>query len=157
MSGWQIALGLGAGGPQSFLLDGLGAVSGQAYQPPALSLNALRTLVPVFISGYAGRDFPALSVAADDVFAIDLGPALDAGDVLDSGTLEVDFFPVDVAAPGYAAALDGAGALIGTVAAQAIDQPPPARYLLGFRCATASGRRIALYSFFNAVGLPDAA
>jgi hypothetical protein len=158
MSGWQIALGLGLYGPQSLLLDGLGAASGQvATAPPAGLLNPRRTLTPVFISGYAGRDFPALSVAADAVFAIDLAPALDSGDTLDAGSLSVDFFPVDVPAPGYAAALDGPPVLIGAVAAQAIGQPPAARYVLGFTCGTAAGRRVALYSFFNAIGLPDAA
>jgi hypothetical protein len=163
MSGWQITLGLGLNGPASFLLDGLGAASGQlddagqSQSAPARSLNLQRTLTPVFVSGYAGRDFPLLSSAADDVFGIDLGPALDAGDALDAASLTVNFFPVDVPAAGYAAALDGAPVLIGTVAAQAIGQPPPARYLLGFVCGTQAGRRIALYSFFNATGLPDAA
>jgi hypothetical protein len=152
MSGWPIALGLGQGGPVSFLLDGLagGAVS-------TLTLNLRRTLRPATISGYAGRDFPALSVAADDVFGIDLGWALDAGDSLDPGSLEVLFFPVDTPVSNYATALDGAPGLIGTVAAQAIGQPPAGRYALGFSCGTVNGRRIAIHSFFNAVGLPDAA
>jgi hypothetical protein len=151
MSGWPITLGLGQGGPGSFLWDGL--VPGVL----TMSLNPKRTLTPIFISGYAGRDFPSLSAGADDVFGIDLGPALDDGDALDSASLTVLFFPVDAPVTDYAAALDGAGRLIGTVAAQAIGQPPAGRYLLGFACGTAVGRRVQIHSFFNAVELPDAA
>jgi hypothetical protein len=152
MPGWPITLGLGSNGPDSFLFEGLGG-----FIATTLTLSQWRTLQPVFPSGYAGRDFPALSVAADDVFAIDLGPALDAGDTLDPASLAVLFFPVDAPVAGYAAALDGPATLVGTVAAQAVGQPPAARYLIGFACGTAYGRRIQIHSFFNAVGLPDAA
>ena len=148
---WPIDLGLGAGGPASFLYCGLG---GGGH---VLTLSARRTLTPAFISGYAGRDFPALSSAADDVFAIDLGGALDSGDRLDPSSLTTLFFPVDQPVTGYVAALDGPPRLFGTVAAQAIGQPPAARYLLGFTCATVTGRLVQLHSFFNAVGIPDAA
>jgi len=148
---WPITAGLGAGGPASVLCFGLG---GGGH---VLTLSANRTLLPCFISGYAGRDFPALSTMADDVFAIDLGIALDAGDSLDPSSLTALFFPVDVPVAGYTAALDGPPRLIGTVAAQAIGQPQAARYLLGFACGTATGRLVQIHSFFNAVGVPNAA
>jgi lysophospholipase L1-like esterase len=119
--------------------------------------NPLRTLVPIFISGYAGRDFQPLSTLADDVFAIDLAPALDSGDQLDAATLATVFFPVDVAVDGFATALDGPPLLTGTIAVQAIGQPPTGRYALGFTCRTLAGRTVHVHSFFNAVGLPDAA
>jgi hypothetical protein len=149
MPGWPITLGLGQGGPNSFCLDGL--------RGGGVALNPRRILSPVFISGYAGRDFQPLSTAADDVFAIDLAPALDIGDRLDPNSLQTLFFPVDIPAANFAAALDGQPMLMGTVAAQAIGQPPAARYLLGFTCRTVGGRIIQLHSFFNAVGIPDAA
>jgi hypothetical protein len=155
MSGWPISLALGQGGPVSFLLDGLGALLSQGI--PVMTLNAARTLAPYFLSGYAGRDFPALSATADDVFGIDLSAALDKGDTLIPSTLATLFFPVDAPVSGYQAALDGPPALIGTVAAQAIGQPPAGRYLLGFTCATAAGRKVELHSFFTALGIPDAA
>jgi hypothetical protein len=148
---WPISLGLDSGGPVSFLFMGLGG----GGHP--LSLGPNRTLIPAFISGYAGRDFPVLSTAADDVFAIDLGDALDTGDSLNPSTLTTMFFPIDVPAANYTAALDGPPALFGTVAAQAIGQPPAARYLLGFTCGTAQGRIVQIHSFFNAVGIPNAA
>jgi hypothetical protein len=148
---WPITSGLGAGGLASFLYLGLG---GGGH---ALSLSPNRTLVPAFVSGYAGRDFPALSTAADDVFAIDLGAALDTGDRLDQSTIATLFFPVDVPVTGYTSALDGPPRLIGTIAAQAIGQPPAARYLIGFTCGTAEGRTVEIHSFFNAVGIPNAA
>jgi hypothetical protein len=151
MSLWPINSGLGQGGPASFLFQGLGGGD------HVLSLSPGRTLVPAFISGYAGRDFPALSTMADDVFAIDLGAALDAGDSFDPSTLTALFFPVDVPVTGYTAALDGPPKLFGTVAAQAIGQPPAARYLIGFACGTALGRLVQIHSFFNAVGIPNAA
>jgi hypothetical protein len=135
----------------SFLLDGLGA------EIVPMTLSPRRTLIPVHISGYAGRDFPALSVAADDVFGIDLATALDRGDRLDPGSLEVLFFPVDAPVSDYTSALDGSPRLIGTVAAQAIGQPPAGRYALGFTCRTVLGRRVAIHSFFDAVELPNAA
>jgi hypothetical protein len=47
--------------------------------------------------------------------------------------------------------------LVGTIAAQAIGQPPAGRYALGFTCRTTGGRTIQIHSFFNAVGIPDAA
>ena len=149
MPAWPITLGLGPGGPVSFCLDGLNG--------GGIALNARRTLIPIFLSGYAGRDFPALSAAADDVFAIDLACALDAGDRLDGGGLQTLFFPVDSPVTDFAAALDGPPVLIGTVAAQAIGRPPAGRYALGFSCRTVGGRTIQIHSFFNAVGLPDAA
>ncbi len=149
MPPWPITLGLGAGGPGSFFRDGL--------RGGGIAVNARRTLIPIFLSGYAGRDFSPLSALADDAFAIDLGPALDAGDRLDAGSLQTVFFPVDVAVTRFADALDGPPALMGTVAAQAIGQPPAGRYALGFSCRTANGRTIQIHSFFNAVGLPDAA
>ncbi len=155
MPGWPISLGLGPAGPASFLREGLGALLSQGN--PVITLNAARTLKPYFLSGYAGRDFPALSAVADDVFGIDLSAALDNADTLDPATLETLFFPVDAPVTGYQSALDGAPALIGTVAAQAIGQPPAGRYLLGFTCGTAAGRRIQLHSFFTALGIPDAA
>jgi hypothetical protein len=154
MSSWQITLGLGVAGPGSFLLDGLGAISRQV---PAMTLNPKRTICPVFTSGYAGRDFPPLSAMADDTFGIDLTKALDAGDFLDPASLQTMFFPVDAPVQDYTDALDGAPALIGNVAAQALGQPPAGRYLLGFICGTAAGRRIQIHSFFTAVGVPDAA
>ncbi len=154
MSSWQITLGLGDAGPGSFLLDGLGAISGQV---PPMTLNPKRTICPVFTSGYAGRDFPQLSAMADDTFGIDLTKALDAGDFLDAASLQTMFFPVDAPVQDYMDALDGAPVLIGNVAAQALGQPPAGRYLLGFICGTASGRRIQIHSFFTAVGVPDAA
>jgi hypothetical protein len=164
MSGWPIALGLGAGGPLAFLEYGLAAAtpSSSSTGGASIMLNAARTIVPVFPSGYAGRDFPALSSAADDVFAIDLSAGLDQGDALVPGSLATLFYPVDIPVAGYAAALDGPPALLGsganpTVAAQAITQPAAARYLLGFTCGTVSGRRIELHAFFTAMGIPDAA
>jgi hypothetical protein len=155
MSGWPITIGLGAGGPLSFLECGLTAQSQSGAT--TMTLSAARTLIPVFPSGYAGRDFPALSTQADDVFGIDLSVALDAGDSLNPATLATLFFPVDTPVAGYQAALDGAPGLIGTVAAQAITRPAAARYLLGFTCATVNGRRVELHSFFTAQGIPDAA
>jgi hypothetical protein len=155
MSGWPITLGLGAGGPLSFLEYGMTASPSSGAS--TMSLNAARTLVPVFPSGYAGRDFPALSTAADDVFGIDLSLALDAGDSLNAATLATLFFPVDAPVADYQAALDGSAALLGNVAAQAITQPAAGRYLLGFTCGTTSGRRVELHSFFTAQGIPDAA
>jgi hypothetical protein len=122
-----------------------------------IALNPRRVLMPVFPSGYAGRDFPPLSVLADDAFAIDLRCALDAGDRPDADTLRTLFFPVDPPADDYADALDGQPVLMGTVAAQAIAQPPKGRYALGFSCRTVGGRTIQIHSFFDAVGLPDAA
>jgi len=113
--------------------------------------------MPIFPSGYAGRDFPPLSVLADDAFAIDLRIALDAGDRLDGETLRTVFFPVDTPVDDFADALDGGPVLMGTVAAQAVAQPPRARYVLGFSCRTVNGRTIQIHSFFDAVGLPDAA
>lgn len=158
MSGWPITLALGAGGVKSLLLAGLGALGSS---PPtgggAAALSPRRTLVPVNVSGYAGRDFPALSVAADDAFGIDLGVALDTGDTLDASTLQLVFFPVSGGGPNFTAAIDGAARLAGTVAVQAIGRPPAGRYLFGFTCGTANGRRVAIHSFFNAVGLPDGA
>lgn len=149
--GWPITLGLGPGEPLSWLFDGLG---GGGH---IITLSPRRTITPVFPSGYAGRDFPPLSTQADDTFGIDLSIALDAGDALDPSSLTVLFFPVDVQVANYAAALDGPAKLIGTVAVQAIGQPPVARYVLGFACGTASGRRIQIHSYFNAVGVPNAA
>jgi len=169
MPTWPINLGLGASGTASLLLDGLGASGGGASGgggspgggssgggggPAALSRR--RTIVPAAISGYAGRDFPALSIVADDVFGIDLGAALDDGDRLVASTLALIFFPVEGGSPSFTAAVDGPAGLIGTVAAQAIGRPPAGRYLLGFTCGTANGRTIAIHSFFNAVGLPNA-
>jgi hypothetical protein len=122
-----------------------------------LALNPRRVLMPIFPSGYAGRDFPPLSVLADDAFAIDLRCALDAGDRLDADTLQTLFFPVDAPVGNYAEALDGDPVLMGTVAAQAIAQPPRGRFALGFGCSTVGGRTIQIHSFFDAVGLPDAA
>ncbi len=151
MPGWPITLGLGTGGLAAFLTFGLG---GRGHP---MGLNPKRTLIPAAISGYAGRDFPALSAAADDVFAIDLGAALDGGDRLDPATLNTMFFPVDAPVQDYADALDGPAALIGTVAAQAIGHPPAGRYVLGFSCGTAFGRQIQIHSYFTAVGLPNAA
>ncbi len=148
---WPITLGLGAGGPVSFFYNGLG---GGGH---VLTLSPNRTLVPCFISGYAGRDFPALSVLADDVFAIDLSIALDSGDSLVAASLQALFFSVDVPVANYAAALDGPPRLVGTVAAQAVGQPQAGRYLIGFTCGTAAGRTIQIHSFFNAVGIPNAA
>jgi hypothetical protein len=150
MSGWPITLGLGQGGPGSFCLDGLSGAS-------VMTLNLRRVLIPIYISGYAGRDFPPLSSLADDVFAIDLGEAIDFGDRLIAGSLQTLFFPVDAPTTDFAAALDGPPVLLGTVAAQAIGQPPAGRYALGFTCRTAAGRTIEIHSFFNAVGMPDAA
>jgi hypothetical protein len=150
---WPISPGLGPGGPYAFLAYGLGATATGAI----MSLNAARTIVPIFPSGYAGRDFPPLSSAADDVFGIDLTLALDSGDVLNPATLATLFFPVDAPVTNYQAALDGAPALLGNVAAQAISQPAAGRYLLGFTCATVSGRRVQLHSFFTAQGIPNAA
>ncbi len=149
MPAWPITLGLGQGGPVSACLAGL--------RGGGIALNPRRVLMPMFPSGYAGRDFPPLSVVADDAFAIDLRIALDLGDRLDADTLQTLFFPVDVAVEGFADALDGPPVLMGTVAAQAIAQPPKARYALGFSCRTVSGRTIQIHSFFDAVGLPDAA
>ena len=149
MPAWPITLGLGQGGPVSACLAGL--------KGGGIALNPRRVLMPVFSSGYAGRDFPPLSVLADDAFAIDLRCALDTGDRLDADTLQTLFFPVDAPADGYADALDGEPVLMGTVAAQAIAQPPRARYALGFSCRTVNGRTIQIHSFFDAVGLPDAA
>jgi hypothetical protein len=154
MSGWPVTLALGAGGVTSLLLAGLGSLGGAA--PPA-ALSLARTLVPIRGSGYAGRDFPPLSVDADDVFGIDLGPALDQGDALEPSGVQLIFYPVEGGAANYAAAIDGAAGLIGTVAVQAIGRPPAGRYLLGFTCATAAGRTIEIHSFFNAASLPDAA
>jgi len=148
---WPITIGLGSGGPVSFLFYGLG---GGGH---VLSLSPNRTLIPAFVSGYAGRDFQALSTASDDVFAIDLGDALDADDSLNPSSLTTMFFPIDVAVANYSAALDDPPALFGTVAAQAIGQPPAARYLIGFTCGTAQGRTVQIHSFFNAVGIPNAA
>ena len=149
MPGWPSTLGLGPGGPVSFCLDGL--------RGGGMTLNPRRILTPLFISGYAGRDFQPLSVLADDVFAIDLSPALDVSDRLNPDSLRTLFFPVGAPANGFAAALDGPPALAGTIAAQAIGQPPAGRYALGFTCRTMGGRSIELHSFFNAVGMPDAA
>ena len=149
MSGWPITLGLGSGGPSSFCLDGLAGVE--------IALNPRRTLIPIFISGYCGRDFQPLSTLADDVFAIDLVPALDCGDRLNPATLQTLFFPVDSPITNFAAALDGSPALVGTVAAQAIGRPAAGRYARGFSCRTVAGRTVQIHSFFNAVGLPDAA
>jgi len=144
-----MTLGLGQGGPVSACLAGL--------KGGGIALNPRRMLMPVFPSGYAGRDFPPLSVAADDAFAIDLRIALDVGDRLDGDTLQTLFFPVDMPVDDFANALDGPPALMGTVAAQAVAQPSRARYTLGFSCRTVNGRTIQIHSFFNAVGLPDAA
>jgi hypothetical protein len=149
MPAWPITLGLGQGGPVSACLAGL--------KGGGIALNPRRVLMPVFPSGYAGRDFPPLSVLADDAFAIDLSSALDIGDRLDAGTLQTLFFPVDAPVADFAAALDGPPALMGTVAAQAIAQPPKGRYALGFSCRTVGWRTIQIHSFFDAVGLPDAA
>lgn len=149
MPTWPITLGLGAGGPGSLFLDGL--------RGGGIAVNPRRVLIPIFLSGYAGRDFAPLSALAGDAFAIDLGPALDIGDRLDPDSLQTLFFPVGDAAEGFADALDGPPALMGTVAAQAIGQPPAGRYALGFSCRTVNGRTIQIHSFFNAVGLPDAA
>jgi hypothetical protein len=149
MSGWPINLGLGKGGPGAFFLDGL--------RGGGMALNPRRILIPIFISGYAGRDFPPLSALADDVFAIDMAPAIDLGDRLDADSLQTLFFPVDVPVTDFASALDGEPALVGTIAAQAIGQPPAGRYALGFTCRTTGGRTIQIHSFFNAVGIPDAA
>ncbi len=149
MPAWPITLGLGADGPGSFFLDGL--------RGGGVAVNPRRTLIPIFLSGYAGRDFAPLSAVAGDAFAIDLGPALDAGDRLDVDSLQTLFFPVGDAVTDFAGALDGPPALMGTVAAQAIGQPPAGRYALGFSCRTVNGRTIQIHSFFNAVGLPDAA
>jgi hypothetical protein len=151
MPGWPITLGLAAGGPSSFFAFGLGG----GGHP--MGLNPKRTLIPAAISGYVGRDFPPLSALADDVFAIDLGAALDGGDRLDPATLATMFFPVDAPVTGYAEALDGPPSLIGTVAAQAIGRAPAGRYVLGFTCATNFGRQIQLHSYFTAVGIPNAA
>jgi len=150
---WPVTLALGADGARAWLEAGLGQAGGGSMP---LLLSPARTLVPIRVSGYAGRDFPPLSVDADDVFAIDLAPALDAGDALSPSTLQAIFYPVAGGGALYADALDGTPALSGTVAAQAVGQPPAGRYLLGFVCATAAGRRIELHSFFNAVSLPDA-
>lgn len=149
MPAWPITLGLGQGGPVSFCLDGL--------KGGGMALNPRRVLIPVFPSGYAGRDFPPLSVMADDAFAIDLCPALDVGDRLNGETLQTLFFPVDAPVTDFAAALDGPPVLVGTIAAQAIGQPPTGRYALGFSCRTVNGRTVQIHSFFDAVGLPDAA
>jgi len=149
MPAWPITLGLGQGGPVSACLAGL--------KGGGIALNPRRVLMPVFPSGYAGRDFPPLSVLADDAFAIDLRIALDVGDRLDGETLQTLFFPIDMPVDDFANALDGSPALMGTVAAQAIAQPPRARYALGFSCRTVNGRTIQIHSFFDAVGLPDAA
>jgi hypothetical protein len=150
---WPISLGLDSGGPASFFFLGLGG-GGSTH---TLSLSPNRTLVPAFVSGYAGRDFPALSTASDDVFAIDLGDALDAADSLNPFSLATLFFTIDAPVANYSAALDGPPKLFGTVAAQAIGQPPAARYLIGFTCGTAQGRIVQIHSFFNAVGIPNAA
>ena len=149
MPAWPMTLGLGAGGPVSACLAGL--------KGGGIALNPRRMLMPVFPSGYAGRDFPPLSVAADDAFAIDLRIALDVGDRLDGETLQTLFFPIDMPVDDFADALDGSSVLMGTVAAQAIARPPKARYALGFSCRTVNGRTIQIHSFFDAVGLPDAA
>ena len=149
MPAWPITLGLGQGGPVSACLAGL--------KGGGIALNPRRVLMPVFPSGYAGRDFPPLSVLADDAFAIDLQIALDVNDRLDGETLQTLFFPIDMPVDDFANALDGSPALMGTVAAQAIAQPPRARYALGFSCRTVNGRTIQIHSFFDAVGLPDAA
>jgi len=149
MPPWPITLGLGQGGPVSACLAGL--------KGGGIALNPRRVLMPIFPSGYAGRDFPPLSVLADDAFAIDLRIALDAGDRLDGETLRTVFFPVDTPVDDFADALDGGPVLMGTVAAQAVAQPPRARYVLGFSCRTVNGRTIQIHSFFDAVGLPDAA
>ena len=149
MPAWPITLGLGSGGPVSARLAGL--------KGGGIALNPRRVLMPIFLSGYAGRDFPPLSVLADDAFAIDLGRAVDAGDRLDGSTLQTLFFPVEAPADNYAAALDGSPVLMGTIAAQAIAEPPKGRYALGFNCRTVGGRTIQIHSFFDAVGLPDAA
>jgi hypothetical protein len=152
MPAWPITLGLGPGGPVSFCLDGLAGGTGAG-----LALSPRRVLTPIFPSGYAGRDFPPLSVLADDVFAIDLRLGLDIGDRLDAASLQTLFFPVDMPVIDFTAALDGPPALIGTVAAQAIGQPPAGRYALGFSCRTVGGRTVQIHSFFDAMGLPDAA
>lgn len=149
MPAWPITLGLGPGGPLSLCLAGL--------RGGGIALNPWRVLRPVFLSGYAGRDFQPLSVLADDAFAIDLRNALDAGDRLDGATLQTLFFPVERPADGYAGALDGDPVLMGTVAVQAIARPPKGRYALGFSCRTVNGRTVQIHSFFDAVGLPDAA
>lgn len=149
MPAWPITLGLGQGGPVSACLAGL--------KGGGIALSPRRVLMPAFSSGYAGRDFPPLSVLADDAFAIDLRCALDAGDRLDADTLRTLFFPVDMPVDGYADGLDGEPVLMGTVAAQTIAQPPEARYALGFSCRTVGGRTIQIHSFFDAVGLPNAA
>jgi hypothetical protein len=149
MPAWPITFGLGQGGPASLCLDGL--------KGGGMALNPRRVLIPIFPSGYAGRDFPPLSVLADDAFAIDLRLALDSGDRLDADSLQTLFFPVDVPASDFAAALDGPPILMGTLAAQAIGRPPAGRYALGFSCRTVGGRTVQIHSFFDAVGLPDAA
>lgn len=148
---WPIDCGLGAGEPASWLVCGLGSGG------HVLALNPRRTLYPMTISGYAGRDFPPLSALAGDAFAIALGGALAPDDRLEAATLSVLFFPADPAGAGWEVALDGPPRLFGTVAAQAISLPPPGRYLIGFACQTATGRTIQLHSYFTALGVTDAA
>ena len=155
MALWPVTLALGAGGAEAWLTAGLSQAAGGGSMP--LLLSPARTLAPIRPSGYAGRDFPPLSTDADDVFAIDLACALDTGDTLSAATLQTIFYPVAGGGALYADALDGAPALTGTIAAQAIGRPAAGRYLLGFACTTAAGRRIEIHSFFNAVSLPDEA
>ncbi|HLG86245.1 MAG TPA: hypothetical protein VKZ79_03510 [Alphaproteobacteria bacterium] len=165
MALWPVTDALGAGGAQSLLLAGLGAGSGATSPPPpppppppsgSPVMTPLRTLMPIHLSGYAGRDFPPLSIDADEILGIDLGPALDPGDTLVAASLALLFYPVEAGQTNYASAIDGTAALIGTVAVQAIGRPPPGRYLLGFTCQTAAGRTIEIHSFFNATSLPNA-
>lgn len=97
---------------------------------------------------YVGNDWSDLSPGENRLLSIDLSPYIQTGDALVPSSIAVEFHPVIGDVPNYTALLDGIPYLVGNIANQAINEPPAARYLLGFTCSTTSNRIIELWSYF---------